>query len=61
VSTRRRIASLFRELADAFDDLEQETRRRSRRSRPVAPEYPPVDPDVVRRVDRGIRKAGIRT
>jgi hypothetical protein len=62
VNTRRRIASLFRELADAFDDLETEQagRRAKRPQKSTETDDTPISPDVAQRVRRGLRRAGIR-
>lgn len=60
MSANRRIASLLRELAEQFDRLEEERRPSKRTPRLTeAPEQTP-DPEVMRRVQRGLRRAGLK-
>lgn len=70
MSTHRRIASLFRELADAFDELEAKRKPRSKaRLAPQADferafidgaEVEQLKNETTERVRRGLRRVGVR-
>lgn len=68
MSALRRIASLHRELAQAYEDLDVERAGRRRKSKIVfdenaatAPTLHPARPETAARVRRGLRRAGVRT
>lgn len=67
MSALRRIASLHRELAQAYDDLDGERAGRRRKSKvtfvedaTTAPTLHPARPETRDRVRRGLRRAGVR-
>lgn len=60
MSTHRRISSLLRELADAFDDLERERAPRRTRRPSKGEQSADINPAVTERVRRGLRRAGVR-
>lgn len=60
MSKRLRIASLFRQLADAFDDLEKEEVKKPRRKLRAVPSET-AQLEVLEQVQSTLRKQGIRT
>lgn len=68
MSVLRRIASLHRELAQAYDDLDVERSGRRRKAKVIfdeeatpTPTMQQVSPEAASRVRRGLRRAGVRT
>lgn len=59
VNPRKRISSLLRELADAFDDLEREDQPKKPRRRLAAVPSEAAQNDMVDRVRSTLRKQGI--
>lgn len=68
MSALRRIASLHREIAQAYDDLDGERAGRRRKAKVIFddedttdPTLHPARPETRDRVRRGLRRAGVRT
>lgn len=60
MSAERRIAALFRELAEQFERLEEE-RQPPKRKRFMAPPPTPPAPQAIAVLERGLRRAGLKT
>lgn len=60
MNTLRRIASLHRELAQAYDDLDRERLGQRRRKKKAEPDID-VAPEAERRARVGLRQAGVRS